>query len=289
MNDSYEAFRSWEDAVTWLRAQPDQQALVCDSYYDDPLVAAADRYYQSTEWQSVSKILQGRKGCALDVGAGRGIASYALAREGFEVTSLEPDTSNLVGTGAIDELALDTGLPISTVSNVSERLPFNEAEFDVVFARAVLHHMQELNEGCRELARVLKPGGLLLAVREHVISRVEDLPVFLASHPLHRLYGGENAYLLSCYRDALESAGLRIVHQLGPLESPINYYPQTPETLRRELVVRGQALPGLAPVLNYTLGFRPFFSLALKLVAMVDRRPGRLYSFICTKVDKVNH
>ena len=288
MNDSNEALNSWEAAVTWLRAQPDQQRLVIDSYYDDPLVTSAERYYQSTEWQSVRKILKGRKGCALDVGAGRGIASYALAREGFEVTSLEPDPSDLVGAGAIDGLASDTGLPISTVSEVSDRLPFNEAEFDIVFARAVLHHMQDLNAACRELARVLKPGGLLLAVREHVISRVEDLPVFLKNHPLHHLYGGENAYLLKCYRDALKSADLRIVHQLKPLESPINYYPLTSEALRRELAIRMQVFPGLGSVLEYTLRFRPFFSLVVKLLAMIDRRPGRLYSFICLKSDRVN-
>ena len=285
MNDS---LNSWEDAVTWLRAQPDQQTLVCDGYYDDPLVAAAERYYQSAEWQSVRQMLRGHTGRALDVGAGRGIASYALAREGFEVTSLEPDTSSLVGTGAIDGLAMDTGLPISTVFEVSERLPFSDAEFDVVFARAVLHHMEDLNAGCSELARVLKPGGFLLAVREHVISRVEDLPLFLERHPLHGLYGGENAYLLNCYRDALKSAGLRIVHQLSPLESPINYYPKTPETLRRELATRGEVLPGLGSVLDCTLRFRPFLSLALKIVAVVDRRPGRLYSFICRKPNQVN-
>ena len=46
-----------------------------------------------------------QRGQALDVGAGRGIASYALAREGFTVTVLEPDDSHLVGAGAIRSLA----------------------------------------------------------------------------------------------------------------------------------------------------------------------------------------
>ncbi len=34
---------------------------------------------------------------------------------------------------------------------------------------------------CREFFRVLKPGGRLIAVREHVISSKNDLPVFLTS------------------------------------------------------------------------------------------------------------
>jgi len=29
---------TWEDAVVWLRAQPDRQQLVLDAFYDDPLI-----------------------------------------------------------------------------------------------------------------------------------------------------------------------------------------------------------------------------------------------------------
>ena len=88
---------TWEDAVIWLRSQPEQRQLVLDAFYDDPLIAAAERYFAGDEWQAVSQLLQGRTGRALDVGAGRGIASYALAREGFMVTALEPDPSAIVG------------------------------------------------------------------------------------------------------------------------------------------------------------------------------------------------
>src|SRR3954447_8502477 len=78
-------FTTWEDAVIWLRDQPDRRQLVLDAFYDDPLIAAAERYFTGAEWQAVSALLQNRTGKALDVGAGRGIASYALARSGFAV------------------------------------------------------------------------------------------------------------------------------------------------------------------------------------------------------------
>src|SRR5438045_1682867 len=91
------AVQSWENAVIWLRDQPDQRQLVLDAFYDDPLIDAAERYYACSEWQAVLRMLQGRTGRALDVGAGRGIASYALAREGFAVIALEPDPSGIVG------------------------------------------------------------------------------------------------------------------------------------------------------------------------------------------------
>jgi len=97
---------TWEDAVVWLRNQPDQRQLVLDAFYDDPLIDAAERYFASAEWQAVSGFLEHRTGKALDVGAGRGIASYALARSGFVVTALEPDPSAVVGTAAIRATSL---------------------------------------------------------------------------------------------------------------------------------------------------------------------------------------
>src|SRR6202521_5711825 len=93
--------KSWEQAVRWLREQPEQRELVLANYYDDPLTEAATRYWRSAEWREIRTILPNPLGAkALDVGAGRGIASFALAKDGFAVTALEPDESGLVGAGA---------------------------------------------------------------------------------------------------------------------------------------------------------------------------------------------
>lgn len=274
-------FNTWEAAVAWLRQQPDQAQLVQDCYYDDPLAAAARRYWHSEEWVAIRALLGGRTGAALDVGAGRGIASYALAHEGFAVTALEPDPSALVGSGAIQALATESGLPIQVVQEFSERLPFADGAFDVVFARAVLHHSRDLKAACREFFRVLKPGGLLVAVREHVISRHADLPLFLEQHPLHRLYGGEHAYMLGEYVAALEDAGLGNPRVLSPWRSPVNFAPYTLETLQQELVRR---VPGgrsvLGRVLLRVLRWPGVWSVLRPALEAVDHRPGRLYSFV---------
>ena len=224
-------FLTWEQAVKWLRQQSSYRELVTSAYYDDPLLNAAERYRNSKEWEAIRSLLPDIKQTALDVGAGRGIASYALAHEGFQVSALEPDASELVGASAIRSLAKMQNLPITVIQEFSEQLPFPDKKFDLVFARAVLHHLTDMRSACREFFRVLKPGGRFIAVREHVISRPEDLELFLNIHPLHHLYGGENAFLLEDYITPISEAGLEIQQVISPLESPINFAPHTLQTL----------------------------------------------------------
>jgi SAM-dependent methyltransferase len=277
-------FRTWEQAVQWLRDQPDKRDLVEAAYYDDPLLATATRYWRSEEWSAVRSMLPAPKGRALDVGAGRGIASFALAKDGYVVTALEPDGSALVGGQAIRDLAQAGALEIEVKQEFSEKLPFDNGEFDVVFARAVLHHTRDLRSACREFFRVLKPGGRLIAVREHVISRPEHLAAFLEIHPLHKLYGGENAFLLSQYEDAIRSAGFQLDTVLSPLESPINYAPYTLKTLQAELAQRvGARVPGADAILCRLLAVPGVWSLVRPLLSRFDHRPGRLYSFIARR------
>ena len=274
----------WEQAVQWLLEQPDKSELVRESYFDSPLLAAAQRYWGSGEWNEIRNWLPRSGGKALDVGSGRGIAAFALAKEGFAVTALEPDPSALVGADAIRSLAAAARLNISVIQEFSERLPFPDCEFDVLFARAVLHHTSNLEAACREMFRVLKPRGRFVAVREHVISRPGDLELFLGLHPLHGRYGGENAYLLKYYVSAITQAGFRLDRVIRPLESAINFAPFTLATLKREIAARSaRVIPGSGRVVEFLLGVPGMWPLIRPLCGWFDHRPGRLYSFVAAK------
>ncbi len=161
----------------------------------------------------------------------------------------------------------------------------DSAAFDVVHARQVLHHARDLPQFCRELFRVLKPGGVLVTTRDHVISSAAQLPQFLASHPLHRYYGGENAFQLRDYRNALRSAGFELRQQLGPFDSEINFAPRSVDDLRGELSLRLARLPA-GFVMTLLLKVDVIFGTTRWLLSKLDRRPGRLFSFVAVKPER---
>ena len=91
-----------------LRADPRFADLVRDTYIDEDVSASATRFEASGEWQAVHELL---KPClpgatVIDLGAGNGIASRALANAGAgRVFAVEPDSSDSIGRGANVQIA----------------------------------------------------------------------------------------------------------------------------------------------------------------------------------------
>ena len=264
---------TWEQAVCWLRSQPEHHELVKACFYDDPLYDSAKRYYSSSEWSAVKKLIPETPSLVLDVGAGRGVSSYALAMAGWQVTALEPDISKIVGSGAIRQLAKEAALNIHVVEEWGESIPFKDESFDLIHCRQALHHANDLPSLCKELGRVLKPAGRFIATREHVISKKADPDTFLKSHPLHHLYGGENAYMLKEYKDSIRMGKIKLTHVFNTYQSNINLFPETRESVK---IIFANKLkfhnPALLP--DFLLG----------LIGYFINTPGQPYTFVGTKM-----
>jgi len=274
---------SWEDAVVWLRNQPGQIDLVRACFFDDPLEEAAERFRQSEEWQAVLALIKPwLPGRVMDIGAGRGIAAYAFATLGCDVTALEPDPGLIVGRGAIDSLLKQSGQSVEIIAAAGEDLPFSSGTFDVIYGRAVLHHAQDLERLCREVSRVLRRGGIFIATREHVLSNPQDIDEFLAGHPLHSLYGGENAYVLERYLRAIRCAGLHITKTMGPFDTPINYAPLSRQQVQDQ--VRNQLARFVGKRSASALAARDLIArLGARFLSSTCKTPGRHYSFLAYK------
>jgi SAM-dependent methyltransferase len=92
----------------------------------------------------------------LEVGSGRGSLAVRIAEElPCEVIALDASAAMV---------AASTSLGVTTVLGDVRDLPFPSNSFDVVVAAWMLYHVRPLNEGLGELARVLRPGGRLVAI-----------------------------------------------------------------------------------------------------------------------------
>jgi SAM-dependent methyltransferase len=93
---------------------------------------------------------------AVDLGAGTGLVTMALAKRGFRVVAIDhsPDMLEIARSKAKS-------------AGLEDRIEFVEGDLfsadlpaaDLVTAQGVLHHLSDLDEGVAVIARTLKPGG----------------------------------------------------------------------------------------------------------------------------------
>ena len=269
---------SWAEAVEILRNDPQHRALVYDAYLTSDLRENCRRFAESDEFLEVRNLIETYRPGArdiLDIPAGNGIATYAFARAGFNVVAVEPDPSASVGRGAIATSLSAENLEARILDAFGEKLPLDSDSFDVVYVRQGLHHARDLKAMLAEYARVLRRGGLLLGCREHVVDNYRSsLRDFLEAQVDHQLYGGENAFTLMDYRAAFVDAGLDMVREIGPYDSPINLHPNTLESLAAKICA---STPGR--ILGWIMPKSTVSKVGMWHLKR-SNRPGRLYSFV---------
>jgi SAM-dependent methyltransferase len=285
---------NWEETIEYIRSNKDYAVLVDQAYLSADLTANVENYYKSEEfsetWSIIQRLLPGSNWNLLDVGCGNGISSIAFAKQGLRVTGLDPDRSESVGTGALLKLKEAYKLDnVKVVNCAAEEFSTTEI-FDIVYCRQAMHHANHLKDFLRNIARCLRPGGLLLTVRDHVVYDNKDKVRFLREHPLHKFYGGENAYTASQYKEALRHAGVDILNELKYKDSVINYYPFKLSDLETNVAKEEQRI---RENLRRRLGWLGSGNLAFQFYKKVIFDPsrlsdesavaGRMYTYICRK------
>jgi SAM-dependent methyltransferase len=189
------------------------------------------RLGESAQWVStvmtrLSPWLPRRRLHILDVGAAQGRGVWALQQLGHDAVGLEPWGPALQVAQA---LASQHAVTLTMVQGTAEQLPFATGTFDVVLACSVLEHVRDLEESLREIARVLRPHGLLWFYSASALCPRQNE---IAGFPAFGWYPGP--LKRAVMRWALRHRPASIGHSASPA---MHWW--TPRSTRRRLQVAG--------------------------------------------------
>ena len=125
----------------------------------------------------------------LDAGSGTGIVTLAFHQAGFRpkktvAFDLSRNSLKLAVEQAQKEKKVDADNIEAVQGNILS-LPFGDETFDIILSCGVLEYVP-LDDGLRESARVLKPGGklVLLPVKPSLVGSVLEIIYNFKIHPL---------------------------------------------------------------------------------------------------------
>lgn len=145
----------------------DDPALVAEEYSDETRLRRRASIYGPNDAKQVAlrAVSTAAPESVLEVGCGPGdFAALVAAETGAEVVAVDvsPRMVELARSGGVD----------ARIGDVQE-LPFGDATFDVAVAGWMLYHVPDLGRGLEELARVLRPGGRLVAMTNSKLHLLE--------------------------------------------------------------------------------------------------------------------
>ena len=145
-------------------------------------------------------------GHVVEVGCGTG-AMFAHYRGQVRVTAIEPD--HAFGARAVPAAAA-AAVPVSVAFASGDAIPLPDASADAAVLALVLCSVRSVDAVCRDVARVVRPGGIVRLL-EHVRSPGRIAGTLMrAFDPLWHLANGQGCHMARDPLPALERAGLRI-------------------------------------------------------------------------------
>lgn len=121
------------------------------------------------EYEMTIDILDGAlpaAGAILDLGGGAGAYAFPLAKKGYQVTLADISENLIRQAGEIKDTEGTKNIVSCDVVNATDLKIYKDGQFDAVLLLGPLYHLTEEEErqSCiREVHRVLKPGGIVVA------------------------------------------------------------------------------------------------------------------------------
>ena len=138
----------------------------------------------------------------LDVGTGTAHIPIELCRRDFEgrITAVDLAKAMLeVGQRNVERAGFTAQIRLQRVD--AKNLPYPDGRFDAVMSNSIVHHIPQPRTVLAEMARVVRPGGLLF-VRD--LMRPADLET--VDRLVATYCGDENAHQRQMFRDSLCAA-----------------------------------------------------------------------------------
>ena len=109
-----------------------------------------------------------------------------------------------ISDGMVDEVRNKLGSNFNCIVVNAEKIPFKDAYFDTIIANHVLFYLNDLNQGLKEIDRVLRPNGIFYCStygKEHMKEITEivqnfDSRINLSNHSLYDIFGLENGEVI---------------------------------------------------------------------------------------------
>jgi len=161
----------------------------------------------------------------LDLGCGAGRHAFEAGRRGAEVVALDMDHAELKQVTAIaaamaEAAELQAPASITASAGDATRMPFPDDSFDIVIAAEVMEHIPADQTAMREVARVLRPGGIAAVT---VPAWLPERICWLLSDDYHNVPGGHiRIFTRHELATKLARAGLQVGghHHAHALHSP---------------------------------------------------------------------
>ena len=147
---------------------------------------------QRTRFRLIMRLLAGLQiDGLLEIGYGSGVFMPELMRHCKTIAGIDPHPCNAEVTAALAR----HGIKADLRSASAEAIPFPDASFDCLVSVSALEYIPDIDIGCREMLRVLKPGGYLIAVTPG-FSPLVDFGLRVVTGEKPSQYGDRRARLL---------------------------------------------------------------------------------------------